>query len=143
MRCVAFAVLMLVVAAQASCDRRTPADGRLHLAGLGVIRHRPDPAFPEEGRYVLVGERRLYGCHYRGDSLSLPPAARRAARRAAHFAEYEVEEDRLRCRLLLAWTTAPIPGLAAPGPGERTDSVTWTTAFPPTPAGAPPASGRP
>ena len=135
MRCVALALLVPVAVAQA-CDRGAPpADGRLHLEGLGVVRRRPDPAFPEEGRYVVAGARTARGgCRYSGGSPRTPPAARGAAR----FAEYAVEEDRLRCRLLMAWTTAAVPAPAAPAPGERTDSVTWTTTLPAPPG--PPAA---
>ena len=127
MRRVALALLVLVVVAPACDGGAPPADGRLHLEGIGVRRHGPHPGFPEEGRYILEGERAgLLGCRYTGRSQRLTLEAGGAT----HHAESEVEQDYLRCRLLMAWTTAPLPYEDTPGPGERTDSVTWTITLP-------------
>jgi hypothetical protein len=114
-----------------ACGQAPPADGRLHLRGPGVRRSAPDPAFAEEGRYVLAGERRAWGCHYRGASVALPSAARGSRT----FAERTLEEDWLRCRLLIGWTTTPAPNPTPPGSG----SSTWTTTFAP-PSGPAPAA---
>jgi len=60
MRCAALGVLMFLVLLLA-CDHGPPPDGRLHLEGRGIVRHPPDPTFPEEGRYVIAGGRTARG----------------------------------------------------------------------------------